>query len=326
MKSNILLIDTYKGGYCKMKKRVMLCSLLAGTLLGNVTLSTNVSAAEIEGDKNNIINTPTNTSQQAMKDINQEAIQDIDQKINKMIDSLPLDMFGFQYTRTDRYGESLTYSGINLKENNITNAEPLFFGTNTFYNNGEDTQSYYTASFSEAITTSTTTQVQNGFKSGITTGGKVGIPFVAEGEVKINLEYNFTHTNSNTTSTTRTLTAPSQKVDVPRGKIYRADVYLEKKSTSGNVELYADVLTGVVAGGRTTFIGSVLNKATDQQGLTQSPHDPNQVRAVGKGTFKVEHGTNFIVKTFDVTSGTKAAKLVDTKIIPIKGHHTGTST
>ncbi|EOP80838.1 hypothetical protein IGM_05808 [Bacillus cereus HuB4-4] len=300
-----------------MQKKVMLYGLLAGTLLGNVTLSTNVSAAEIEGSKNNIINTPTSKSQKAMNDINQEAIQDIDQKVNKMIDSIP-PIFGSKYTRTDRYGESLTYSGINLKENNSTNVEPIYFGSNTFYNDTELEQSYNTTSFSEAVTKSTTTQTQNGFKSGVTTGGKVGIPFVAEGEVKINLEYNFTHTNSNTTSKTTTLTAPPQSVKVPIGKVYKSDVYFEKKSTSGTMELYGDFLTGVVAEGRTSFIGNVLDLATDKQGLIQSPNDPNKVRAVGKGTFTVEHGSNFIVKTYDVTSGQKSAKLVDTKIIPIK--------
>ncbi|WP_336769419.1 ETX/MTX2 family pore-forming toxin [Bacillus bombysepticus] len=296
----------------------MLYSLLAGTLLGNVTLSTNVSAAEIAGNKNNIINTPASKSQKAMNDINQEAIQDIDQKVNKMIDSIP-PIFGSKYTLTDRYyGESLTYSGINLKENNSTNVEPMYFGSNTFYNDTELEQSYNTTSFSESVTKSTTTQTQNGFKSGVTTGGKVGIPFVAEGEVKINLEYNFTHTNSNTISKTTTLTAPPQAVKVPAGKVYKSDVYFEKKSTSGTVELYGDFLTGVVAEGRTTSIGNVLHQATDKQGLIQSPNDPNKVRAIGKGTFNVEHGSNFIVKTYDVTSGQKSVKLVDTKIIPIK--------
>ncbi|MCU4715778.1 epsilon-toxin family protein [Bacillus cereus] len=300
-----------------MQKKVMLYGLLAGTLLGNVTLSTNVSAAEIEGNKNNIINTLTSKSQKAMNDINQGAIQDIDQKVNKMIDSIP-PIFGFNYKRTSFYGESLTYSGINIKENNSTNVEPMYFGSNTFYNDTELEQSYNTTSFSEDVTKSTTTQTQNGFQSGVTTGGKVGIPFIAEGEVKINLEYNFTHTNSTTTSKTTTLTAPAQPVKVPAGKVYKADVYFEKKSTSGTVELYGDLLTGVVASGRTAPIGSVVDLATDKQGLIQSPNDPNKVRAAGKGTFKVEHGSNFIVKTYDVTSGQKSAKLVDTKIIPIK--------
>ncbi|MCU4716197.1 epsilon-toxin family protein [Bacillus cereus] len=300
-----------------MQKKVMLYGLLAGTLLGNVALSTNVNAAEVEGNKNHIIKTVASKSQKTMNDINQEAIQDIDQKVNKMIDSIP-PIFGFNYKRTSFYGESLTYSGINFKENNSTNIEPMYFGSNTFYNDTELEQSYNTTSFSEDVTKSTTTETQNGFKSGVTTGGKVGIPFVAEGEVKINLEYNFTNTNSTTTSKSTTLTAPAQPVKVPAGKVYKADVYFEKKSTSGTVELYGDLLTGVVAAGRTAPIGSVVDLATDKQGLIQSPNDPNKVRAVGKGTFTVEHGSNFIVKTYDVTSGQKSAKLVDTKIIPTK--------
>ncbi|WP_242449344.1 ETX/MTX2 family pore-forming toxin [Bacillus thuringiensis] len=311
----MLILNRLEGSDFKMKKKAIVCGLLASTLLGGGTFVDAVSAAEIQ--KTNHLNKYDSAQEKALQDINQEALQDIDQKVNKMIDSIP-PIFGSKYTRTDRYGESLTYSGINLKENNSTNVEPMYFGSNTFYNDTELEQSYNTTSFSEAVTKSTTTQTQNGFKSGVTTGGKVGIPFVAEGEVKINLEYNFTHTNSNTTSKTTTLTAPPQPVKVPAGKVYKADVYFEKKSTSGTVELYGDLLTGVVAEGRTSFVGNVLHKATDTQGLIQSPEDSNKVRAVGKGTFTTEHGSNFIVKTYDVTSGQKSAKLVDTRVIPIK--------
>ncbi|MFZ4201254.1 ETX/MTX2 family pore-forming toxin [Lysinibacillus sp. NPDC056220] len=80
-------------------------------------------------------------------------------------------------------------------------------GENTFINNLEQEQTFNITSFSESITKSTS----------ITTKGKVGIPFVAEGEVSAILEFNL----STTISTTSTITANSQAVKVPPNKIYR---------------------------------------------------------------------------------------------------------
>ncbi|UZN01056.1 epsilon-toxin family protein [Lysinibacillus sp. MHQ-1] len=106
---------------------------------------------------------------------------------------------------------------MNFKQNNVTNVVPIFMGENTFINNSEQEQTFNITSFSESITKSTSTSIESGFKSSITTKGKVGIPFVAEGEVSAILEFNL----STTISTTSTITANSQAVKVPPNKIYR---------------------------------------------------------------------------------------------------------
>ncbi len=137
-------------------------------------------------------------------------------------------------------------------------------GENTFINNSEQEQTFNITSFSESITKSTSTSIESGFKSSITTKGKVGIPFVAEGEVSAILEFNL----STTISTRSTITANSQAVKVPPNKIYKAEVYFEKKSTSGTVEIYTDVFTSVrvLNDGTIYSIGSVLDMATNKYG------------------------------------------------------------
>jgi len=293
-----------------MKRKYVSCGIIISTLLGSGLFLNNVNAAEVH--ETNILN---------MKNVGQQgAIQNIDDSIDKMIASIP-PLFGFNpYYRTTIFGEDVDFSGINFKHSNVTSVVPMFMGENTFQNNSDLEQTFNTTSFSESITKSTSTTIQNGFKTSITTKGKVGIPFVAEGEVSATLEYNFSSTNTNTVSTTNTITATAQPVKVPPNKTYKAEVYFEKKSTSGIVEIYADVFTSVraVNDGVVTSIGSALDKATNKYGLIKSPNDPKRVRAKGTGDFKIEHGTNLIVKVYDVTAGTKSNSiLVETKIIPL---------
>lgn len=67
-------------------------------------------------------------------------------------------------------------------------------------------------------------------------------------------------------------------------------------------------------------VGSALDKADQKYDLIKSPHDPDQVRLLGNGTFTVEYGTNLIVKTYDITSTGKSSEstnLVNTQIIPL---------
>ncbi|MGG4440475.1 ETX/MTX2 family pore-forming toxin [Brevibacillus fortis] len=255
------------------------------------------------------------------------AVQDVYVNIDTMLATIPSGIPGLGskgWHRTDLvYGNQYSLSGVNIQENNVTNVEPLFLGRNTFTNTTDQDQTYNTSTFEQAVTTETSTSVQAGFTSSTTVSGKVGIPFVAEGEVSETLEFNVSDTTTNTKSKTNTIAAPSQPVIVPAHKTYRTEVYFEKKKTSGNVELYADVLTGA----QDPFtrevlpVGSALDKAKNKNGLTKSPNDPNQVRSKGKGKFAVEYGTNLIVKTYDVTSGarsTNSGTLVDTKVIPLK--------
>ncbi|WP_242281122.1 ETX/MTX2 family pore-forming toxin [Bacillus cereus group sp. BfR-BA-01347] len=293
-----------------MKKKTILCSIIASTLLGGGTLVNTASAAEIPKENNNIVN---------YKDIRQQgAIIDIDQKIDNMLKAIPLDLFGFSAFRDDEREEKFNVSGINIKETNATNITPLFLGQNTFNNASDLEQTYNTSEFSQSITQETSTTTQLGFNASTTAGGKAGIPFVAEGEVSATLEFNYSHTGTDTSSTTNTITAPSQSVKVPAHKIYKAEVYFEKKKTSGQVEMYADILTHANQGRNRMTIGEALDKTKNKYGLIKSPNDPDQVRAKGNGHFTIEYGTNLIVKTYDITSGQKSAKLIDTKTISLK--------
>ncbi|GED63995.1 ETX/MTX2 family pore-forming toxin [Lysinibacillus fusiformis] len=293
-----------------MKRKYVSSGLIIVTLLGSGLIPNIVNAAEVQEHKNNILNME-NTGQQGV-------IQNIDDTIDNMIASIP-PIAGFRpYLRTPVFGEDIEYSGINFKQNNVTNVVPIFIGENTFVNNSELEQTFNTTSFSESITKSTSTSIQSGFKSAITTKGKVGIPFVAEGEVSATLEFNLSSTITDTISTTTTITANSQAVKVPPNKIYKAEVYFEKKSTSGTVEIYADVFTSVrlLNDGTIYSIGSVLDMATNKYGLIKSTNDSKRVRAKGTGNFKIEHGSELIVKIYDVTAPSTKA-LVETKIIPI---------
>lgn len=160
----------------------------------------------------------------------QGAIQDVYANIDNMLASISTSIAGSKgWTRTSEiYGNSMNVTGVNIEETNITNVKPIYLGSNTFVNNTGIDQTYGTSEFSQAITTTTTTTTQNGFSSSTMVGGKVKIPFIAEGEVQETLEYNFSKTNENLKSETNTLTAPSQSVNVPANKIYKTEVYFEK--------------------------------------------------------------------------------------------------
>lgn len=251
------------------------------------------------------------------------AIQDVYGNIDMMLKSVPTRVpFGTKgWQRTNSvYGDEYSLSGVNIQENSVTNVTPLFLGTNTFENKTNQEQTYNTTNFSQAIANTKSTAVQVGFKTSTTIKGKVGIPFIAEGEVSETLEFNVSDTTTNTKTQTNTITAPSQPVKVPANKIYRTEVYFEKKKTSGTVDLYADVLTGARQPifGKIISVGTALDEAKNKNGLTKSPNDPNWVRSIGKGNFTIEYGTNLIVKTYDVTSKARSTKLVDTKVIPLK--------
>ncbi|PFJ12475.1 hypothetical protein COD67_21460 [Bacillus cereus] len=216
--------------------------------------------------------------------------------------------------------DPVTLSGVNIEENNVTNIQPLFLGSNTFYNTSDDTQTYNTSIFSQAITNTTTTTTTKGGSWANSAKGKVGIPFVSEGEISTTLTFNFSDADTNTETKTDTITAPSQPVKVPANKVYKCEVYFEKKSTSGNVEMFADV-DGYVFNtweGKKWPVGKALDWAEDKKGLIKSPNNAEQVRVRGKGEFNIEYGSNLIVKTYEVSPGRNSEKLINTKIVPFK--------
>lgn len=254
----------------------------------------------------------------------QGAIQDIDKTIADMVAAIPSDGLAvntYWCRPCISWKDAIYYSGVNIESSNVTNVTPLFLGENTFNNTTPLEQTYYTASFSQEVTTSKSTTTEHGFSSSTEVGGKTGIPFVASGEVKETLEYNFNHTDTQTTSITTTIASPPQPVTVPANKIYKAQVYFEKNTTSGNVELFADVLTCFGSYGVIYPIGKAIEMTDNTYGLIKSPNDSKQVRAKGKGKFKVEYGTNLIVNIYDVTAEkadtVEESKLVKTKVIPI---------
>ncbi|MEC1982643.1 ETX/MTX2 family pore-forming toxin [Bacillus cereus] len=152
----------------------------------------------------------------------------------------------------------------------------------------------------------------------------MGIPFLAEGEVSVTLEFNFSNTNTNINSVTRTISSPSQPVKVPANNIYKTEVYFEQKSTSGQVEMYADILGYLKnASLLQPTLSWALNTTADTQDLIISPDDSDRVRVKGTGDFTIEYGTDLIVRTYDVTSTENylnqgAGKLIETKRISLK--------
>ncbi|MES5896824.1 ETX/MTX2 family pore-forming toxin [Bacillus cereus group sp. RP43] len=297
------------------KKRITKSIITMGTVacLGSsiTFLSPNVASAD-EVQKKYLVETQNQKSQIAMKNVYAN--------IDNMLASIRNDAFKWERT-TFVYGNKFSVSGINIKESNVTNIEPLFLGSNIFVNNSDLDQMYNTSSFSEAVTNTTTTTTTHGFKESTAGKVKVKIPFISEVEITQTLEYNFTNSNTNTTSNTKTITVPSQPVKVPANKIYKTEVYFEKKKTSGKVEMYADVLTGARTLGVVNSVGAMLKHAKKTYDIINHPSNPDMVRSKGNGTFTIEYGTNLIVKTFDITSGSRSAtstNLVDTKVIPLK--------
>lgn len=287
-----------------MKRSLILSGILASSLLGSVVYSDFVSASEVQVEK-------------GYKSVGQQgAIEDIDRKVDNMIASISQTIEGMGWSR---FGDgTVNISGINIEESNATNIIPVYMGGNTFENTTDRDQTYYTSTFSEEVTKTTTTQIENGFKTELAAEAKVGIPFIAEGKITTTLGYNFSHTNANTDSVTNTITAPSQPTIVKKHSITRVDVYFEKKSTSGNVEIYADIDQWIRGGRSISSIGKGLDMTTNSYGLIKSPLNPDMVRVKGTGKFTTEHGTNFIVKTYDITAGEGSAKLIETKRIPVK--------
>ncbi|QEL82908.1 hypothetical protein DN407_31470 (plasmid) [Bacillus sp. JAS24-2] len=303
-----------------MNKKLIISGMVVSILLGGTINS--VYADQIQSNEN-----------LQYKNFGQQgALQDIDKTLDQIVDSINKNSPFISQIGLATNG-TVNYTGINIKETNVTNILPLYLGSNTFSNETNEDQTYNTSIFSQAITNTTSTSIQNGFKTGLKVSGSAGIPFVAEGKVEASLEYNFSHTGTNTKSETNTITAPSQPVKVPKGKIYKTEVYFEKKSTSGNVDLFADVNQGV-RGYRINPVVSklshFLDRAGDKYGAIQSPNDPDSIRLKGSGSFKIEYGTNLIVKTYDITSKpelqfrsltnseSESTKLVNTKIIPLK--------
>ncbi|MFJ1118765.1 ETX/MTX2 family pore-forming toxin [Bacillus thuringiensis] len=298
----------------RVTKSIVAMSTIACLSSSLTILSPSIArAAEVE--KSSLVETQIQKSQNAIKNVYAD--------IDNMLASIPVNpnLPGDKWKRTDLlFGNEFSVSGINIKESNVTNIEPIFLGSNVFENDTNLDQTYSTSSFSEAITNTTTTTTQHGFKESTAGKVKVKIPFISEAEITQTLEYNFSNTNANATSTTRTITAPSQSVKVPANKIYKTEVYFEKKKTSGKVEMYADVLTGAISNGTLLSIGDALNYAKNKYGIINAPSNSDMVRTKGDGTFTIEHGTNLVVKTYDITSKSRSARstnLVDTKIIPL---------
>lgn len=250
----------------------------------------------------------------------QGAITNIDEDANKFIKSYnstqgtsSLHIQKAENITTDpSLNNGFYVSGVNIKETNVTNVVPIFLGSNTFINNTSLDQTYNTSEFSESITKTKSTTTTHGFSSSTSVGGKVKIPFVAEGEVSETLEYNFSNANEQSTSETVTLTAPSQPVIVPANKTYKAEVYFEKKKTSGEVTLFGDLLQWVRRNFNYSFLSDFYKVTPDKVGFTVSPDDEQKLRKVGSGKFSIEYGTNLIVKTYD-TSKPNSKKLVKTE-------------
>lgn len=303
-----------------MNKRMKLTkSLLVMSTIVSLSTSATLSSPNIANADEMKKNITTQTTNQK----SQTAIQDVYFNIDNMLASIPVNpnLPRLSWKRTELlFGNEFDVSGINIKESNVTNVEPVFLGSNVFVNDTNLDQTYNTGSFSEAITNTTTTTTQHGFKESTAGKAKVKIPFIAEAEITQTLEYNFSNTNANTTSKTTTITAPSQPVKVPANKKYKTEVYFEKKKTSGKVEIYADVLTGAISNGELLSVGEALNYAKNKYNMINTPSNPDMVRTKGDGTFTIEHGTNLIVKTYDITSNSRSARstnLVDTTVIPL---------
>ncbi len=154
--------------------------------------------------------------------------------------SYPQDVIQQALVMTGQPGISFNDTGTAVVSTiNYADGDPTFMGNNTLINNSNISQNLTTSSFSTTATRTSSTTTAHGWSEGTTVeaSGKVGIPFVAEGGIKItqNVSFNGSSSKTITDTTSNTVTATQQNITVPAQSTAFVNVYLNNQTATGTI-------------------------------------------------------------------------------------------
>jgi len=233
-----------------------------------------------------------------------------------------------------------------LKNGHIIDAEPIYsvntvgdpkheykdpeiIGTTTLRNPNKEDMFMNSLSFSRALANTVTTTNTYGFKVGAEASGKIGLPLVAEGSIKLSAEFNFARQNTDTTTDTITYVVPSQSVKVPAGGTAKVTASLKMVKTTGKVKLstlyegkyVATTQSSSVPGSTTYTVGlgdwakyvkaSYLNT---EKGLIYV--EENKAKLEGAGTYEAHYGADVEITVELKDKNGKSIENYTTKITP----------
>lgn len=237
--------------------------------------------------------------------------------------SIGMDVMGYDLEVKNSYGE------LNM-EPQVISTTPLWAGQSDLDNSTDREQSLRSTEFKKVHSNKSTTSTQHGFKLGVDTEAKVGIPFVAEGKITIKTEYNFNKSEGYETSESVEYIAPSQTIQVPPHTIARVTALLDVKKIKGTMNLYSEI--GLNAGygydkiPLVPSLGGSIKYVTLEtmydEGYKQAQIDlgdkiPEEIRTVSKssnpnhlltnglGNFESEYGSVFHVKVEYINKKTR---------------------
>ncbi|WLR43072.1 ETX/MTX2 family pore-forming toxin [Bacillus carboniphilus] len=214
----------------------------------------------------------------------------------------------YELTSVDIY--DLTASDVYIKEqsSNISYEDTgsmLYMGTSTLKNSSSDTQNLTTQSF----TKTTTDSISYTVTEGIDVGTKISASgTIFGGEVSSTFSYSSTDTTSSSSSVS--YTASAQDISVPANTTAIVDVYLQKATLTGTVDLHAALngniqvewkVDGVFD--KTVFTPYLFfYEAIDFGGASDLPDTlsldktNNKLLFNGTGSYTSNYGANFIVE------------------------------
>lgn len=215
-------------------------------------------------------------------------------------------------------------------EPQVISTTPLWAGQSDLDNDTDREQSLRSTEFKKVHLNKSTTTTQNGFKLGVDTEAKVGIPFVAEGKVTVKTEYNFHKSEGYETSDSVEYIAPSQTIQVPPHTIARVTALLDVKKIKGTMNLYSEIglnagygydkiplvprfggplkyvtLDELYDGGYKQAQIDMGNNIPEEIETVSKSSNPNHLLAKGLGNFESEYGSVFNVKVEYINKKTR---------------------
>ncbi|MBO0441149.1 ETX/MTX2 family pore-forming toxin [Candidatus Enterococcus ikei] len=204
---------------------------------------------------------------------------------------------------------------------NRSELESLHAGEATFTNNSDEKQDYQSQEFQKTFETSVTTTTTHTAGFGFEASGKIGIPIVAEGGIKLSAKYDFSTSRSQIEKSADVYTMKSQKVSVPPKRKYliQAKLFVGKatgqlnlaSTVTGEVfyakELQGDKLYAQSVGKTISDYQKNINDLPSQYFLKYWQYKPELGDAanarLGLADFTAQYGSHMEVETYDVTDG-----------------------
>lgn len=219
-------------------------------------------------------------------------------------------------TSIDKFNMEVTA----VKNVRMQDTTPEYIGYNTFTNTTGKQQIYATVSFAHESSKKSSTSVNNGFsiKKGQTS---ISVPILLPNGIKLPISISADTTSTTSASEKLTLTVPPQSVKVPPHKIYRVEINYLKKSLTGDIYFkgsgqnsisHLTALMSWTGGMMRPNKHRTFSHSTPALWNSLDNSQKNQVEGIkfhnndfyieGKANLSGVVGTEFEVKTFDVTN------------------------